>query len=87
MEDNGPPGWSPKVTWEKSGQIRVGWWGQLVKGIENKRRGFLSGVGIEEGGYGVIRRYGVIRILDDWNRQHCNEGDLLTGCSTSLGED
>lgn len=50
------PGWSPKVAWEKSGQIRVGWWGQLVKGIENKRSGFLSGAGSGKGGYGVIGR-------------------------------
>lgn len=76
-EDNAPSGWSPKVAWEKSGQIRVRWWSQLEKGIENKRSGFLSEAGSGEGGYWVIRR------SISWEFWMIGTGS--TGCSTSPG--
>lgn len=56
-EGNGPPGWSPEVTWEKSGQIGVAWWGQVLEAIEGKRSGFLSGTRSGDSEHGVIRRF------------------------------
>ena len=58
----------------------------MVEGTAGRRSGFLSRAGAGEGEHGPSEVH-LMGVRGHWKRQHGNEGRLLTGHGTILGED